>query len=248
MKDINVLKNNNVNLEKSLEIFGDMDTYNDMLVTFHSEIFAKIDELIKYKEDADMANYAILVHSLKSDAKYFGFDTMAKLTFEHEMKSKENDMFYVYENFENLMKEIKTVAKFVCEYLGENFEMKEQTVTVKDKKILVVDDSEVVCKFINNIFMDKYEVISVNDGSGAIENIKYNISIIFLDLNMPNVNGFAVLEYLKENNIDIPVVVMTGLPNEDIIKKAEEYSIIGILRKPFSEKDIKEVVSEKFNI
>ncbi len=248
MKDINILKNNNVNLEKSLEIFGDMETYNDMLVTFHSEIFSKIEELESYKVDADMANYAILVHSLKSDAKYFGFDTLAQLALNHELKSKENDMFYVYENYDSLVSELKKVVKFVCEYLGEDYVIEEKEVVIKDKKILVVDDSEVVCKFINNIFMDQYQVISVSDGEAAIQNLNNNISLMFLDLNMPNVNGFAVLEYLKENPIDVPVVVMTGLPNEDIIKQAEEYSIIGILRKPFSEKDIKEVIADKFSI
>ena len=71
MKDVNILKNNGINLEKSLELFGDIVTYNETLQTFLTDIDDKVDKLKNYKEIADMANYAILVHSLKSDAKYF---------------------------------------------------------------------------------------------------------------------------------------------------------------------------------
>ena len=47
-----------------------------------------------------MANYAIQVHSLKSDAKYFGFETLAELAYKHEMESKANNMYFVTDNYE----------------------------------------------------------------------------------------------------------------------------------------------------
>ena len=88
MKDVNLLVNNGVNVNKALELFGDMATYDDTLVTFLNDAENKLKQIDDYKEKADMANYAILVHSLKSDAKYFGFDKLAELAYDHEMKRK----------------------------------------------------------------------------------------------------------------------------------------------------------------
>ena len=85
MKDVNLLVNNGVNVNKALELFGDMATYDDTLVTFLNDAENKLKQIDDYKEKADMANYAILVHSLKSDAKYFGFDKLAELAYDHEM-------------------------------------------------------------------------------------------------------------------------------------------------------------------
>ena len=46
-----------------------------------------------------MTNYAIEVHSLKSDSKYFGFTKLAELSYNHELKSKDNDIEYATDNF-----------------------------------------------------------------------------------------------------------------------------------------------------
>ena len=91
-----ILTDNGVNLEKSLELFGDMNTYNETLSDFLSDVENKLADIKKYKEAADMANYAILVHSLKSDARYFGFEMLADMAYNHEMESKAKNMYYVY--------------------------------------------------------------------------------------------------------------------------------------------------------
>src|SRR5574344_55724 len=95
MKDVNILKNNGVNLEKSLELFGDMSVYDETLEDFLGEVDGKLEKIKAFKESADMANYAILVHSLKSDAKYFGFERLAELSYQHEMESKANNFYFV---------------------------------------------------------------------------------------------------------------------------------------------------------
>ena len=88
MRDVNLLINNGVNVKKSLELFGDMSTYDDTLGDFLQDINEKETKIKQTKEMGDMANYAILVHGLKSDAKYFGFDTLAGYAYNHEMASK----------------------------------------------------------------------------------------------------------------------------------------------------------------
>lgn len=118
MKDVTLLTNNGVNVEKSLELFGDMATYDETLHDFLADIDEKEQKIKYYKEIGDMANYAILVHGLKSDAKYFGFDTLADLAYQHEMASKQNNLYYVTEQFPVLITELDRIIHLVKQYLG----------------------------------------------------------------------------------------------------------------------------------
>ena len=95
MFDTKILIDNGVNLDKSLELFGDIATYNDNLDEFLDGVEKLLNDINNYKAQKDMANYAIVVHSLKSDAKYYGFEKLAELALNHELKSKENDVAYV---------------------------------------------------------------------------------------------------------------------------------------------------------
>ncbi len=249
MKDINILKSNGVNVDKALELFGDMETYDDTLQTFLQEIDEKLNNIAKYKEIADMANYAILVHSLKSDAKYFGFEKLAEMSYQHELESKANHIYFVYENYDSLMEEATRIVTLVKKYFGEVVQdTKPIANKVKDKKILVVDDSDVISGFIKRIFNDTYDVIVAKDGAMAINYITSGDSFcaMLLDLNMPNVNGFAVLQYMNNNNLftKIPVSIITGVGDDNIIKQAFMFPIKDVLRKPFNERDVKMVVEK----
>ena len=72
------------------------------------------------------------------------------------------------------------------------------------------------------------------------------IKAMLLDLNMPNVNGFEVLDYFKSNDLfkKYPTSIITGVDDKESIEKAYKYPIIDILLKPFNERDIKEVVEK----
>ena len=251
MKDVNLLTSNGVNVDQSLELFGDMDTYNDTLEEFLAGVGEKLENIKKYKEASDMANYAILVHSLKSDSKYLGFTKLAELSYNHEMQSKANNVDYVYANYDELMQEAQRIVKLVEEYLGKKAEVKvfEQPSNVeKDKTILVVDDSSIIRTFIQRVFNDTYNVMIANDGREALEivNSNQNIVAMLLDLNMPNVNGFEVLEYFKTNGLftKIPVSIITGDDSRETVTRAFTYPIADVLAKPFNERDIKRVVEK----
>ena len=109
MKNIDFLKNNNVNIDQSLELFGDIETYNETLQEFKDGIDEKLAEITKYYQSEDMPNYAIYVHSLKSDCKYFGFTKLAEMSYEHEMQSKAGNIAFVKENYQNLMDEANKI-------------------------------------------------------------------------------------------------------------------------------------------
>ena len=251
MIDVNLLTSNGVNVDQSLELFGDMDTYNDTLEEFLAGVGEKLENIKKYKEASDMANYAILVHSLKSDSKYLGFTKLAELSYNHEMQSKANNVDYVYANYDELMQEAQRIVTLVEEYLGKKAEVKvfEQPSNVeKDKTILVVDDSSIIRTFIQRVFNDTYNVMIANDGREALEivNSNQNIVAMLLDLNMPNVNGFEVLEYFKTNGLftKIPVSIITGDDSKETVTRAFTYPIADVLAKPFNERDVKRVVEK----
>ena len=115
--DENYLLENGVNYKKGIELLGDLETYNNMLYDWFKESQNKFEQLKLFKLRHDMPNYAIAVHALKSDSKYFGFDKLAELSYNHEIKSKENNQDYVLNNFHELELEFFRISNVVETYL-----------------------------------------------------------------------------------------------------------------------------------
>ncbi len=257
MRSMKYLKNNGVDVDKSLELFGDIQTYNDTIGEFLSSANTKLTKLSAYKNNKDMNNYAIYVHSLKSDAKYFGLTKLADLAFEHEQKAKSGDSFYITEHFDDLLAEVTSSVNIIKEYLnGEDTDdepilMEVDETTYLKETILVVDDSNIIRNFVKRIFEDKYNVGTAKDGKEAIDIIEKNkrngfIVAILLDLNMPKVDGFKVLEHMSNNDLfdSIPVSIISGDSTKETIDKAYKYPIVDMLEKPFSENTIRNVVEK----
>lgn len=248
MKDTSILTSNGIDLAKSLELFGDMATYDQMLEDFLKEVGGKIEKAKKFKEEADMANYAIMVHSLKSDCRYFGITHLADMFYEHELAGKSNDFYFVTSHFDELEKETEKIVRILNKYMGidigENVSLNNLT---PEQKIIVVDDSGVIRTFMQKIFKDKYDVKIASDGAEAISLIANTphekIVCMFLDLKMPNVDGFEVLNYFKTNNLfdRIPVSIITGISDKETLDRAFTYPIVDVLQKPFNEVNIKNV-------
>ena len=254
MRDINLLTSNGVNIKKSLEIFGDMETYNEILVEFLNSVDDKINQIKNYKEVGDMANYAILSHSLKSDARTFGFENLADLALQHEMAGKSNDIYFVTEHFEEFMKEAQKISTLVKQYFGK---IKVDAPVNKEQNndvntLLVVDDSTIIVSYIKKMIANDYTVKTATDGKEAIDLLSSSSNIVgmLLDLNMPNVDGYQVLDYLKENNLfkKIPVTIITGEDSKDSINKVLKYPIVDVLSKPFNEARIKETIRKMINL
>lgn len=117
--DREFLEKNGVDVEKGLELLGDMDMYNETMEDYLKEVTEKFKKLKDFKEKEDMENYSIVVHSIKSDSKYLGFTKLAEIAYEHELKSKDNDKDFVNDNFKPLEDEITKVLNIAKEYLGK---------------------------------------------------------------------------------------------------------------------------------
>lgn len=122
-----------------------------------------------------------------------------------------------------------------------------------DKAIIVADDSMIIRNIIEKALSDEYVVLKAANGKEAIKHItdkKYNIVGMLLDLNMPESDGFVVLNYFKNNNLfkKYPIVIISGDDTKDTINKAFTYDIIDMLNKPFSGDKIKAMVNKMINL
>lgn len=252
--DINVLVQGGVNVNSALELLGDMETYNETIQDFLAEIDEKMANIKKYKEEQDMDNYAILVHSLKSDSKYLGFTNLAELAYQHEMASKAKDVRFVIGSYDALVTEANRIINLVKNYTsgavseGVTLVQNKQT----SKKILVADDSNIIRNFVEKVLPEEYGVLSAEDGEEAIKMITNELDSlkgILLDLNMPKVDGFQVLDFIKNNNLfaKIPVTIITGDDSKDTVMKAFDYPIVDVLNKPFTEGSVRNVLNKMIN-
>ncbi len=116
--NIDYLKENDIDVDAALELLGDIEMYNDTLKTFKEESKERMPRIEKNKKDKNMKDYSIDVHALKSDSKYLGFKKLASLSYDHEMKSKENNSDYVLEHYDELLNEYNRVANIIDKYLG----------------------------------------------------------------------------------------------------------------------------------
>jgi len=113
-------------------------------------------------------------------------------------------------------------------------------------KILVVDDSPTIRKFISIALKIKgYEIISASDGMEALELLPNDkIDLVITDLNMPNIDGFNLIERIRsnENFLNTPIIVMSNLSDSEDIERAMQLGANSYIIKPFDQNNlIKEV-------
>lgn len=118
-----------------------------------------------------------------------------------------------------------------------------QKVEIKNK-ILVVDDKGINRYMLGGIFREDYEVIEVSGGQEAIEVIAgeaEDLAVVLLDIIMPVIDGFDVLEYMREKELldRLPVVIITEDDSEETSDRAFEYRVADIVIKPFEPRIIR---------
>ena len=105
------------------------------------------------------------------------------------------------------------------------------------QQILIVDDEEINRVILKGLFQDEYQIIEAGNGQEAIARIEenQNIVLILLDIVMPIMNGFGVLEYMKGHDLleKIPVILITGETVIDSDDQAYAYGVADVMHKPF---------------
>lgn len=114
----------------------------------------------------------------------------------------------------------------------------------KKKNVLVVDDEKLIAMDIKKIVtLEGHDVITTQSGveaSRAIEDS--DIDLVFLDLVLPDMSGVEVLKEIKKAKSDLPVVIITGYPDSEIMNQALELGPISVLKKPFNREQIRDLL------
>ena len=107
-------------------------------------------------------------------------------------------------------------------------------------KILLIEDDEFTAGLIKE-FLEEYnfKVDIVNTVTSAISNIKFEkYSIILLDINIPDFNGFEVLNFLNKNRINIPVIVVSAYSDKNTKLQAFKLGAVDYMVKPIDPEEL----------
>ena len=108
---------------------------------------------------------------------------------------------------------------------------------MEKEKILIVDDEKMNRTLLKHIFEEQYEVLEAANGEEANALLDANIEqiqVVFLDLLMPVLDGFGVLEHMSEKGYRLPVILITGGATAESEEKAYDYGVSDIIYKPFA--------------
>ncbi len=116
------------------------------------------------------------------------------------------------------------------------------------KRILVIDDNPMILQLFRDCLRkNNYEIYATSGGMEALDLVNNkSFDLIFLDLIMPEIFGNKVFLAIKEIDKDVPIAIITGYPDSDLLKEVIQYGPFLVLNKPFTCEDILRVV-QTFN-
>ncbi len=230
MTDIDFRDEDRVKLDTLLEEMLEFTTEERLRVLTISE------DINKYLEGHSAFSSIVIVKTLEEAMSgLLGIRGMESLTAEQEN---------VHQRFFLSKQEIEK----------ETFQLNFRQDTANEKelpgiglKIAVADDDLPVRKMIETIFKNlgcKTSLFSNGaDFLEALEN-KESFDLLFLDLVMPQMNGFAVLQMMCSQDIKIPTVILDGVSSRESVMRAREFGIAKYIIKPFKPDEIRDAAVE----
>ncbi|QDU51028.1 Blue-light-activated protein [Gimesia panareensis] len=114
--------------------------------------------------------------------------------------------------------------------------------------VLVIDDDQAVCNVVTNVLKRfGFSVLLANSGSQGIEVFERNrdsISVVLLDMTMPGMSGVETLRQLQDKQINVPVILTSGLSENDISDQMDSSEIVHFLKKPYKPQKLVNIVSK----
>ncbi len=116
--------------------------------------------------------------------------------------------------------------------------------------ILVVDDEEVVRLLFKETLEEAgHRVITAEIASKGLELVEHrDFDLVFIDLKMPGMDGAELFRQIKAIKPKLPVTIITGYPDSDMMAQAMAHGPFGVMKKPFGESDIMTAVANFLGI
>ena len=155
----------------------------------------------------------------KGDVFAFG-DELDKLKIELISKIDKSDFEEVFDM--NLSLEVTQENNNVFHEPSEKF------------KIAVVDDDLHILEYLATVLSETgWEILIYDSGRSFLNDVKKNMpDLIFLDLMMPEINGFEIMQRLRNAHLNMPIVVISALIDKEYIFRAKKFGVTSYLTKP----------------
>lgn len=117
----------------------------------------------------------------------------------------------------------------------------------RKSRILIVDDSEMNRAILTDILGEKFDILEAANGQECIDTLKEygtSISLILLDIIMPVMDGFEVLDYMNQNEwiTDVPVIMISSEDSAATVRQAYELGATDYINRPFDAKVVRQRV------
>ena len=118
-----------------------------------------------------------------------------------------------------------------------------------EPKILIVDDDPTLCKSLKVFLRDKYsDIVTAFSGREAIELLASDtFDLILLDVFMPDMNGYRVMDYINRKGLKTSVILITAYAPTELEKEAPPKGVYDSMMKPFDLEKLVTTVQNALN-
>jgi len=113
--------------------------------------------------------------------------------------------------------------------------MKQPDEAVASTRVLIVDDEPIQLESLKKLVaLSGYQVEAAASGMAAIDFLKsYTFEVMLLDLKMPDMSGYSIIDFVKQNEIEVKIIVVSGESNFDAVTTALRRGAYDFIKKPY---------------
>lgn len=238
---------------------GNINLYIQVVKEYYKSCRKLIREIKDCLKKENIKLYTIHLHAIKGASDSIGAIELTEFAKELELAGTRGDLSFIHANTPKIIDDLELLLDNIypviieCNYSGDaKIEREGDTRKVVEiekerKKILLIDDTGSFLMQLSNILKDDYETMISKNGEDGLETAKLTIpDLIFLDVMMPGLSGYEVLEVLKndEELKHIPVFMITAESSVENEAKGYELGAIGYVKKPFERDEVKNKVHD----
>ena len=126
----------------------------------------------------------------------------------------------------------------------------DMAVASSTKRVLIVDDEEAIVTLIRDVLMNfNYEPLVATRWTEAVDAIvNQQPDLILLDLKMPTIDGSSLLEFIRDEGNQVPVIIVSGFITDEVAQNLSKFGVSGFVRKPFKVSQLKEQVDRVLGV
>ena len=215
---------------------GSEELYKEVLEAYLKN--GRSGEMQQSFEEEDWGNYRIQAHALKSASLSIGARELSEQARLLEVAARDGNISYIKGHHEEVSRQYQTLLDEVEQALAVPEGSSSSAVIMQDREahILVVDDDSMNLRVAEKMLEERYFVSCVKSGEETLAFLEKGIpDLILLDIHMPGMDGFEVIDRIKadERYVEIPVIFLTADNDRDAEIQSFKHGALDFITKPF---------------